>query len=429
VSIGVVPYAAQVTIPVALRQQFTVQNLSSWDGIANRGVPNINCFEFPTSGFNTTGVSLTSPIRMAAVADARDYRTVDNPNPTSIDGRVVSPQSPAWNARACTVRPETTATAWADADVNYVMLPTKNVDAVKTKIDRLFADGNTYIAVGMRWATALIDQAARPIYTALGDSTVQGRPADNNSIQTRKIIILMTDGEHVTNDHIRDAYKTGLSPIWRGTDGNFAIRFINPPSPAAPIRPGSNTSTNSCSGWQLTNYATREYFVPHLKRNSVNQRSGSNPEGQGTGASVTNACDPRAWVSTPSWSNSGTVRQLDWSEVWRHVRVSWVAQQLYARSGVTGFTYDGMMTEFRAVYLDDVPNMNSLLQMNCTAARNAGIEVYGIAFAAPAGGRTQIENCSSLPKENYYFNAVNGDSLLSAFRAIATDISELRLTQ
>ena len=87
------------------------------------------------------------------------------------------------------------------------------------------------------------------------------------------------------------------------------------------------------------------------------------------------------------------------------------------------------MNQFRGTYLSSVANMNALLQQNCTAARNAGIEIYGIAFAAPLNGSTQISNCSSSPKENYFFDAADSAKLSAAFRMIAVDISELRLTQ
>ena len=154
--------------------------------------------------------------------------------------------------------------------------------------------------------------------------------------------------------------------------------------------------------------------------------------GSGTGTSVNGACDPRAWLATPAWTGSGTAVQLDWSEVWRYAKISWVARQLYMRSGVVGTTnYDTIMNQFRETYLTSAGNMDTILQQNCTAARNAGIEIYGIAFGATVStnGQNQINSCSSSPKENYYFYAKDGDKLLAAFRAIATDISELRLTQ
>lgn len=424
VSIGMVPYAAQVNLPADLRAQFSVTKLSSWDGVADAGVPYINCIEIPTSTYTATALYGTVGMPMAAVADTNSSTT------TTTDYIAPGSGTPSVGSRICTTLNDNTATPMVDERTsNHVFLPTKDGEAVKTRIQNLQAAGTTSIAVGMRWGTALLDETARPIYTAIGDSTVQGRPADNNSIKTRKIIVLMTDGEHVSNNYIYDTYKTGLSPIWRGADGNFAIRFTTGGAALTNgTRPGASTS-NTCSGWVLTNYANRQYFVPHLKRNSVQQKSGSNPEGAGTGSSVAGACDPLAWLASPSWSGSGTVTQLDWSEVWRYVRVSWMARQLYMRSGVSGATnYTTIMNTFRGTYLS-VSNMNTLLSNNCTAAKNADIEVYGIAFAAPANGQLQISNCSSEPKTDYYFNAANGASLESAFRKIATDISELRLTQ
>jgi Flp pilus assembly protein TadG len=443
ISIGIVPYAAQVNAPLALRQQFNATNVSSWNGVPNAGVPNINCLEFPTSSFTTTAFPLTTPVPMAAVADSNSG--------TTTDGTRVAPQTPSATARACTTNAETGSTPWVDAEVNQILLPTKDATKVKQKIDRLTANGNTYIAVGMRWGTALIDEAARPIYTNLltAEPSMAGRPANNGSNDTRKIIVLMTDGEHVTNNHIRDPYKSGPSPIWRGADGNFAIRFINPASPAAPIRPGSTaTGATSCSGWQLSNYANREYFVPHLKRNTVRPNDGDDTEGNGStaNAAVANACDPQSWLAAPSWTGSGTAVQLDWSEVWRYVRVSWVAQQLYVRSGVTGWTnYNNNMNLFRTTYLTSVANMNSLLQQNCAIARKSpfapltdapigkgtGVEIYGIMFdnAPSAGGIAQIKGCASEPKTTYYYEPKSNADLLAAFNQIATDISDLRLTQ
>jgi Flp pilus assembly protein TadG len=455
VSIGIVPYAAQVNVPANLRSQFNETNLSTWDLVANAGVPNINCMEFPVSTYGTTGISLTSPIPMAAVADS-------NSSTTTTAG-YVAPQAPVATSRACTTLPDNTGTPYNEEVVNHVVLPTKDPAPLIEAISRLQAQGNTYIAVGMRWGSALLDEKARPIYTAIGDPSVAGRPADNLidpdadvSLQTRKIIVLMTDGEHVTNNHIFDAYKSGLSPIYLGTDGNYAIRFTSGgPALTNGTRPGLS-ATNTCSGWVLG--TGREYFVNHLKRNNVRLKVGaSEPEGFGTGTNTAGACEPRAWVAGPtgpwnapsgtlSWpvydsagnkvkNSDGTdrmiqARQLDWSEVWRFVRVSWMARQLYMRSGVSGTgSYDPIMNTFRGTYLSSVANMNSLLQTNCTAARAAGMEIYGIAFAAPTNGQTQINGCASSPKENYYYNATDSANLLSAFRKIATDISDLRLTQ
>jgi hypothetical protein len=244
-----------------------------------------------------------------------------------------------------------------------------------------------------------------------------------------------------------DAFKTGASPIWRTSNNRFAIRY-SPTGSAltSGTRPGGS-ATDTCSGWVLTNYANREFFVPGLKRNEVPEKLATDINEIGKGPVQIGACDPRSWVAQeldalgqpilrlPRYNSSGAITaydtavQLDWSEVWRHVRVSWVAQQLYQRSGVSDATYDAALSQFRATYLTSRANMNALLQTNCTAARAAGIEVYGIAFAAPTNGQTQIKGCSSEPKDDYYFQPTNGDDIAAVFQQIATNIQDLRLTQ
>lgn len=387
VSIGIVPYNAQVVVPTNLRNRFNVTNIATYDGVANAGFPNADCLEIPTDTYGTMALSTTTPIRMAAVADTitTTGTTTDHLDPATSGAPSTDPIN-----RIC--NPTT---------VNKVFLPTKTTADVNTAINNLTEGGYTSIAVGMRWGTALIDQAARPIYSAIGHSSVSGRPVNNDVATTRKIIILMTDGENDDTSHVVDAYKTGPSPIWRGADGKYAIRFTN----GGQALTGNTRPT--CAG-------TNTYFVPHLKPNT------------------STACNSSAWKSTMTgtpWTGSGTVRQLDWSEVWRYLRVSYVARQLYGRSNVSVVNnYTTVFNTFVQEYIDD-PVLNALLNQNCTAAKNAGVEIYGIAFAAPANGQTQINNCSSDPKANYYFNATSNASLQAAFEQIAAQISELRLTQ
>jgi hypothetical protein len=155
---------------------------------------------------------------------------------------------------------------------------------------------------------------------------------------------------------------------------------------------------------------TNQYFVPHLKPNT------------------STSCNSAAWKATPAWTGSGTVVQLDWSEVWRYLSISYVSRQLYGRSNVSNVGNTAVMDVFVDPYIS-VSTLDSMLSTNCTAAKTAGVEVYGIAFAAPTEGQAVISSCASNPKENYYFNSTNGAALDAAFQQIATNISELRLTQ
>lgn len=446
VSIGVVPYASQVNIPASLRQRFNATHLSSWNFVPNQGVPNINCFEIPTSTYGGTALSTTMAIPLSAVADTQS--TV----PTTTDYLPNSGQLPSVNfgPRFCTTKNDDPGTAVNESTYNQLLLPTKDADTVKARIAQLTAAGNTSIAIGMRWGTAIVDQSATALYT-ITDSDGKVRPFQNNDETVRKIIILMTDGEHVANNYVYDAYKTGPSPFWMGSDGNFALNYSS-----TTRGPFTGTLPSTCSGWPIA--STRNIFVPHLKANSLRaRRLASDPEGvsSGTGSSfplVAGACDPRAWVApnaagNPTWQQrdaSGnpmvnatgqpimvTTQRLDWSEVWRFMRMEYFINQIHGRANITsGPSVGTLRNTFRGTYLT-ASTMNSLLQQNCTAAKNAGFEIYGIAFAAPANGRSQIQNCSNPDVDGvrYFFDATNNADLIAAFNTIASDITDLRLTQ
>ena len=70
--------------------------------------------------------------------------------------------------------------------------------------------------------------------------------------------------------------------------------------------------------------------------------------------------------------------------------------------------------------------MDEKLSQTCALAKARNVVVYGIAFEAPTSGQQVIQDCAT--SESYYFNA-NGLEIQTAFRAIASNISQLRLTQ
>ncbi|WP_333815299.1 Tad domain-containing protein [Tabrizicola sp.] len=456
ISIGLVPYSSNVNIPVSLRNKFTkVTNLSSWDGMANQGVPDINCFEIPESTYDTLALPTTTTLPMQAVAQTASSKpsvTVTNFGTNNTYGGVVkisavAATEPSKNTNSYTCNHgDNFGTAKNEKASNLLALPSTSITALKAQIGDLNPRGTTSIAIGMRWATAMIDQSARQIYTDLltAEPAMAGRPADNADPDTRKIIVLMTDGTHVASDYILDAYKTGPSPIWRGNDGNMAIEFddsgvgIN-----GGKRPGiapTGNPVNTCSGWSLANTVVngktvkRNFFVPHLKSTKVKRKKNNEAEGKGTDTEVEGGCDPLAWISAtgtpaaPKWSGSGTVRQLDWSEVWRYASVDWVIEQLYMRSNVAGATdYNTIYKTFVGDYLVGESHMDALLSANCTAAKAAGVEVFGIILGDKVT-EGPIKNCSS-PGTGYYYKVTNADNLTSAFEQIAVLISDLKLTQ
>jgi hypothetical protein len=70
--------------------------------------------------------------------------------------------------------------------------------------------------------------------------------------------------------------------------------------------------------------------------------------------------------------------------------------------------------------------MNAQLQTSCAQAKDRKVIVYGIAFEAPSNGQAQISACASSP--SHYYNA-QGMEIQSAFRSIASNLTQLKLTQ
>lgn len=365
ISITLVPYNAQVNLGLDLRQRYNAANIHN--------VANVNCLELPGSSYNSVGVSRSTPFPMSAFADwysstnkTTAYVAYDDSSYGKMD-----PDMPF-----CRNTPG-----------NIIRLPNNNIATLKTQIDGLVADGNTSIMLGLKWGLALLDPYAQPMFEQLSaagkiPSYFDSRPFDWVDSNSMKLIVLMTDGEHVAHTIIPNSYKTGASPIYRSVgDGRYSIRFTTGRPPIA---------------------GTNEYWVPHLN----------------------------GWRATAYASTAAGAVMQNWEDVWAVTRQSWVAWQLYARalgttSGTRNSVYSAQIDAFQDPS-DSASVMNSQLQQSCAQAKANGVVVYGIAFEAPSTGQTQIKNCAT--SAAHYFNAT-GLQIQSAFRAIASNISQLRLTQ
>lgn len=60
----------------------------------------------------------------------------------------------------------------------------------------------------------------------------------------------------------------------------------------------------------------------------------------------------------------------------------------------------------------------------CDKMKNDGIEVFTVAFAAPAKGKALLENCASSDKDEHFFDAANAAAFNEAFREIGKEIVE-----
>ena len=369
ISIGLVPYNGQVNLGATMAAKY---NLT-----ARSGKPDSQCVDLPPSVYTTTDMSRTLALPETAYADTLSSTT----RTTSYLATTSGQMNPGF--------------AWCPAGQNNIVRPPiNNVSTLQGYINGLNAVGATSINAGLKWGLALLDPASRPMFAELAtanqiSSIFLVRPSEYTDLGAMKVIVLMIDGEHWPEERMNTAYKDGLSPIYKGSDGYYSIRHTaNRPSQAG----------------------TNEYFVPHLCV-SNNCKSGADTT--------------EAWKSV-KWSSGA---QQTWQQVWATFRVSYVAWQMYERAlgkdSNRSSTYNTWMANFKTTTADTT--MDTQLQAICTLAKSKkNVTVYGIAFEAPTRGQQMISQCSSGAS---YFFVSSATNIKTAFRAIATNITQLRLTQ
>ncbi len=383
-SIAIVPYNGQVNLGSVLAAKY---NVSPQHNI----VANVNCVDLPPSVYNTNTLSRTLAMPQTGYVDA--YSGTDAPNNI---WRTLSDSSnalPNTLNRWCPPQP-----------TNIVRLPSNNISALQTQIDGLVGIGATSINAGMKWGMAMLDPANRPMFNEFRSAGqiptyFNGRPYDYTVTgaavpDAMKIIVLMTDGENFPETRLNDAFRTGLSPIYRSNDGILSIQHTT----GRPAVAGTDT-----------------FFVP-----SLCSASSTTPT-----ANVSTSCD--AWKATAQGTTPRV--QLTWPQVFENLRLSYVAWQFYGRALGTSdatrqSTYNNTLTAMRTSVTG--PSMDTQLQAVCSDAQTRNVIVYGIAFEAPANGQTQIQNCATSSTHYYEASTLN---VSTAFKSIATRISQLRLTQ
>ncbi len=287
---------------------------------------------------------------------------------------------------------------------NTVLLPTRSTSALHSRINALTAIGATSINAGMRWGIELLDPGSQPMFANLAAAEAMpmayaDRPYEYDRDDALKVIVLMSDGENFAEQRVNDGYRTGPSPIWRANNGEYSIFDA------------SRVDDHNICG-------SRPFWVPHYN----NKQGAWHPRPWNGGTSNWNNCyDPNADVRNTT--------NLNWEDVWLDVRVKWVAQQLYARSGIAdGRNYNERYSDAVARLQTEtsIPDMDDQLQAMCQNARGHGTTVFTISFEAPFAGQLQLTQCASSP--SHYFNA-QGLEISDAFRAIAAQINRLRLVE
>ncbi|GHC54763.1 TadE/TadG family type IV pilus assembly protein [Neogemmobacter tilapiae] len=416
ISIGIVPYNAQVNLGPKLISRYTVDASAAVPngGTLPHGRNDIHCLDLPDAAFAQRGISRTDLMYRMARSD-----TLSGISDTGMDEKR---SADLTNDQFFCGPYNTSELATKPPSAGYVMMPTSDTTVLNNKINSLWASGNTSITLGMKWGVALIDPSAETIYdyfVGTGDipSVFADRPFAYDKEDSLKVIVLMTDGTHVAHSRIKSPFNAGMSPIYKDSSGNYALRVewsaIN----------GNTNLRNRTGGaaWSPANVPW--YFLPHLQSSWSNSPT---------------TIRSQAWRTSPGTG----AKQLSWAEVWAELTPQWVAWHLYARgfggndSAARSNTYnDARWTQMVGEW-KSVGQMDAQLQATCTLAKTAfdsnsnPVVVFGIAFNAPSAGETQIKNCATKPTEPYFFKVEPGGMTISeAFSTIGSTINNLRLTQ
>ena len=242
---------------------------------------------------------------------------------------------------------------------------------LKDRIDAMWAGGNTSIDAATKWGVATLDPSFRPVLTSMiGDgeaqSNISGQPFDYGREKTLKVLVVMSDGQNTDEFRLREAYRSGDSPVYRDPDtGDLSYRY---------------------------EYNGTTYYY---------------------------SIDDNGWRLQPD-GGADAVR-LTWPELLDRMSVAHYARYVKAEAlgGNWGTYYNQMYTYVPAW------KKNQRTSEICRAARDAGIVVYTIGMDTYGQGDATLEDCAGSSTHFYDIDAIE---IGQAFSSIAEQINQLRLT-
>ena len=365
-SMSIIPYATQVSLPDGVASRLNMSDEHDYS----------RCVNFAGSDFHDTAITQAQPLERTMHFDP--WRTWDG---RDNDPMIMVGMTSNLNS--------TIPVCEARSDRELVVMQ-KDKTVLKTFIDNLTARGNTSIDIGMKWGTALLDPAFRPVVGGLiADGDVDGgfadRPYNFDAGEVLKVVVLMTDGQNTSQYYIDDDYREGDSNVWwNEEEERYSVYY-----------PAYNA-----------------YFWPH------NDKWADHPYGQDGWGCVGN--------STSNWNcqnrnEDGEAAQVSYADLWAWTSMKFVPKNIYRNYN----------SDWNEIYYNPRRYVGSGTKNNraydiCDAAKDQDIIVFTIGFEAPSSGRAVLKECAS--SEAHYFD-VDGLEIADAFDSIATSIRKLRLTQ
>ncbi|APG46270.1 Tad domain-containing protein [Phaeobacter porticola] len=332
-SVSIVPYATQVSLPAELLQQYNATEEHEYS----------NCVNFTGPHFQSTALSTTEELKRTmhfSPWSGSDYRTSSN---------LVS--SPVCEDRA-------------DREILPLQ---KDADTLKDFIQNLYAQGNTSIDVGMKWGTALLDPSARPAISALSGgggamvpATFSNRPVSFNDNDTVKIIVLMTDGQNTSQYYVESDHREGPSDV-----------YYNP------------AASSSRARYSTYDPQRDKYYWDNMNR----------WEDHAYGQGSYRKCNSSYCWWQDEEGEPAQVQRLSYADLFADTSLKYLYKYLYGdwmgQSSARSTWYYGVYDSWGTT------TKNARTSAVCTAAKSQGIVVYTIGFEAPNSGTAVLKDCAS----------------------------------
>lgn len=391
-TMSIVPYATQVSVPQTLMEQFNVSEEHRYS----------NCINFESADFDTASLSYTNQYQRTMHFDPwNEFNGLNQDEITLVGNDIERDSLPVCEA---------------DLD-RQILLMQSDPDALKSYIRNLTARGNTSIDVGMKWGTALLDPSLRTAVNSLSTigevpESAANLPTNYNDGETLKVIVLMTDGQNTDQYFVNEGFREGPSDIFYNIDEK-AYSIYHPPAEAY-FWPDDNKGHYDRHGNWVNDgnkWADHPYGANHPD-DSIEGCIGDTPGDW--------SCRER--------SQPGTPVNISYPDLWAHVTLKANLYENY---------YPFMSpSEANRKWYHDIRNYvdtwvkNGRTERICDVAKNNNIIVFTIGFDAPSGGVDMLKYCAS--SDAHFFEVkrdADGEKIRIAFSSIASSIRKLRLTQ
>ncbi|WP_420860746.1 pilus assembly protein TadG-related protein [Algirhabdus cladophorae] len=267
---------------------------------------------------------------------------------------------------------------WCRNDSRTEIMPFQfDKQKLKDHVNAFYASGWTGIDNGMKWASILLDPSSRPVITNLKNAgkvptLLAGRPVGYDNSENMKVIVLMTDGANTLQRDLKSKYKNNKSDVW-----------YSPSRDEWMVKIKANTSS-------------KRWYYPY------DADTGSDDVYR-------------------SYKRSDAIRYT-YQDLYKIWGVDDFSDYFYRRSNTALYEEHNDVVE---TYIEN-GDIDDNVKLICNAVKAKNTSIFAIGFEAPTRGQDIMRECAS--SDGHYFD-VDGTEITTAFKAIASQINRLRLTQ